>query len=1039
MRNIFLIASSFFLLTASAAEWENQHILQVNREPARADFTPFAATRGDRTMSLDGMWRFHFTLTPQEQPADFYRTDFDDSQWERFPVPADWEMNGHGTPIYSSSGYVFRIAPPYVMQEPKPTYTTYRERNATGCYRRTFTLPAAWQGDDIMLRLGSVSSCCAVWLNGHYVGYTQGSMEPAEFRLTPYLNAAGTNTLALRVLRFCDGSYLEDQDQWRLSGIHRSVTLHAVPRTVRLADVGIRTSGRTITIDPSFTADGTDGDGYTISAMLYDADGHAMLDSTLSAPVLPILNTAHRAAVMNDRYPQRGYAKYGWLTAHVPEARLWSAEEPCLYTLRLVLRDPQGRTVQQTEQRVGFRDIEIRDGRLLVNGNAVRLRGVNRHEMSPTSGKVMSDSLMLRDLLMMKRANINAVRTCHYPNDERWYALCDSLGMYVMDEADIEEHGLRGTLASDHTWAAAFLDRTQRLVLRDRNHPSVIIWSLGNESGYGPNFALTSAWIKAFDPTRPVHYEGAQGPDDRDPATVDIISRFYPRTQDAYLNPRVTKADEERPENLRWERLLSIAQKPGDTRPVLTSEYAHAMGNALGNMREYWQEIYSHPRMLGGFIWEWADEGIFVHRPDGKTMTAYGGDFGDVPNLKAFCVKGIVSSDRQPTPKYHETWAAYAPVAFAYAGGQLRVIDREEGRPLTRYAYTWDITADGRVVKKGTITDPAAPFAVPAVRYNAAQDVRLNIRAALPAATAWAERGHIVAQQQFAINECLALKAPQASQRQNASQQNVALGSAQRSSEKHEKSTQSEQQAGHFSLLPHLFRAPTDNDRGFGNWLAKDWQTARLDSVSREWQIPLTPHESDTLVCRFPQGSVTIATQCTPVKENVVELHAEFSIQGSLPPLPCLGLTFALPRTMSNLDWYGRGPHDSYVDRELSTYVARWQQTVAQQYVHYPRPQHSGTHTDVARLTIGDGRRQTLTIEAIDQPFAFTALPYSTRQLCDTRHDCDLVADDNVYLHIDAATLGLGNSSCGPAVLRKYSIDPTKTYSLTLRITASGK
>ena len=578
-------------------DWEDQHILQRNREPARAAFFPYKERPGDRQLSLDGLWRFHWQPTPDGLPAGFSETAFDDSRWALFPVPADWEVCAgqprYGTPIYSSSGYTFRIDPPRVMGEPKPAYTAFVERNPTAIYRRTFTVPAVWQDCEVFLRLGAVGSAFYVWVNGRLVGYSQGAMEPAEFRITSFLlPQPNRQQLTLQVLKYCDGSYLEDQDMWRLAGIHRSVSLFATPK-IRLRDVGVRTlldadyRDARLVIHPELEVTGGQrGEGYRVQAWLYDADGQPVASETpwpLTADAATMLNLDHRAAIMNDRTPQRGYPKWGWMEAKVENPQKWTAERPYLYTLRLALVDSLGHIVEQMEQRVGFRSVETDTmGRLLVNGVPVRLRGVNRHEMDPERGHVMTEARMLQDILLMKQANINAVRTCHYPNTERWYELCDSLGLYVMDEADIEEHGLRGQLASDPTWAAAWMDRTQRLVIRDRNHPSVIFWSLGNEAGWGPNFAMTAAWIHEYDPTRLVHYEGAQG--SPDPSAVDVISRFYPRTQDEYLNPGVADSNMERPENARWERLLTIAKQA--SRPVLTSEYAHAMGNALGNMQE---------------------------------------------------------------------------------------------------------------------------------------------------------------------------------------------------------------------------------------------------------------------------------------------------------------------------------------------------------------------------------------------------------------------------------------------------------------------
>ena len=456
-------------------DWEDQSILHINRELARASFFAYKEQPGDRQLSLNGHWKFHWTKTPEEQPQDFFRTDYDDASWSSFPVPGDWEMNGYGTPIYSSSGYTFKINPPYVMGEPKSTYTAFKERNPNAVYRRSFSIPPAWKGQEVYIRFGSVSSAFYLWINGQQVGYSQGSMEPAEFRITPYLHEQGDNQITLHVFKYSDGSYLEDQDMWRLAGIHREVTLFATP-PLRIRDFGVRTlldahyRDAQLVIHPELALSpqvrqslGDAGlsalyKGYTLQARLLDADGKSVLDSTLTADVHTLLNLEHKAAIMNDRTPQRGYPKWGWLSSTVRNPKKWTAETPYLYTLHLSLNDAEGHILEQVSTKVGFRQLEIRDGMFLVNGKQVRFRGVNRHEMDPVTGHVMSGERMLQDILLMKQANINAVRTCHYPNAERWYELCDSIGLYVMDEADIEEHGLRGELASDPSWAAA-MDR----------------------------------------------------------------------------------------------------------------------------------------------------------------------------------------------------------------------------------------------------------------------------------------------------------------------------------------------------------------------------------------------------------------------------------------------------------------------------------------------------------------------------------------------------------------------------------------------------
>ena len=900
-----------FSVATEHHDWEDNHVLQINREPARAYFIPYGEKAGDRMLSLNGEWQFRWTKTPQWRIKDFYRTDFDDSGWIKFPVPANWEVNdgnhSFGTPIYISAGYPFKIDPPYVMSEPKREWTTYEERNPTGQYRRTFTLPAGWQAGQTFLRFEGVMSAFYVWINGKKVGYSQGSMEPSEFNITSYLQQ-GDNQIAVEVYKYSDGSYLEDQDFWRFGGIHRDVLLYHTP-DVRLRDVAIRASmDGVLQINPQFSVyNNENGEGYHLVATLFDGARPVCSDSIATDEVL---NLQHKASRMNEWFPQRGYRKFNRMEMKVDHPRLWSVDHPNLYTLRLQLQNADGTIVEQTTQQVGFRTIEIADGRLLINGRAIKIRGVNRHEHDPYRARVMTEELMKQDLQLMKQANINAVRLAHYPNCPRWYELCDSMGMYVMDEADCETHGLRGTLASTPDWADAFLDRAIRMAERDKNHPSIIFWSLGNESGYGPNHAAMSAWLHEFDPTRPVHYEGAQG--DPDPKTVDVISRFYPRVMEEYLNPGIPEgSDKERAENARWERLLEIANRTNDNRPVLTSEYAHCMGNALGNFKEYWDEICSHKRMLGGFIWDWVDQGII--EPQG--IVHYGGDFGDKPNLHAFCMNGIVMSDRTLTPKYFEVQQVYGEVAKA-CGDSYVPVD---------YTKAIGVKSLGDKKPKSLKSKAAANFSL------------------------------------FTL---------------------------------------------HSSLKPQVFRAPTDNDKSFGNWLAKDWKRCGLDTL----RIPMTTEQ---------QGN---------------ELTFTFTIPDGLPEIPRLGILIELPREYEQLTWYGRGPWDNYPDRKQSCPIGLWQSTVSQQYVHYPRPQDSGNHEDCTYVELKTKRGKRLCIEAVDRPFSFSALPYSAQYLASNTHDHELQDQGKTYLSIDCAVMGLGNSSCGPGVLKKYTIDKSKKHQLKIRI-----
>ena len=917
MRKV-LFAISFIICHLSLCkaqvhhDWEDNHVLQVNREPARAYFIPYGVNKGDRMLSLNGDWKFRWTKTPDEMIMDFYQTDYDVSAWKTLVVPAVWEVNGYGTPIYVSAGYPFKIDPPYVTKEPKKDWTTYVERNPTGQYKRTFMLPAAWESGQTFLRFEGVMSAFYVWVNGKRVGYSQGSMEPSEFNVTKYLKS-GENQIAVEVYKYSDGSYLEDQDFWRFGGIHRDVLLYHTP-DIRLRDVAVRTTeeknGWLLAINPQFSVyNGETGEGYRLVATLMDGKTSLNCDTVA---VNETIDLEHKAARMNEWFPQRGHRKFERMTMTVAKPKLWTAEEPNLYSLRLELQDAAGRNIETTSLQVGFRQINIRNGQLLINGQAIKIRGVNRHEHDPYTARVMTDERMKQDLQLMKEAHINAVRLAHYPNCPRWYELCDSVGMYLMDEADCETHGLRGTLASTPDWGDAFLDRAIRMAERDKNHPSVIFWSLGNESGYGPNQAAMSAWLHEFDPTRPVHYEGAQG--EPDPSTVDVISRFYPRVMQEYLNPGIPEgSDKERAENARWERLLEIANKTGDRctwvgsdggpRPVLTSEYAHCMGNALGNFKEYWDEINSHPRMLGGFIWDWVDQGIIKKEEVRGQMVEkvlYGGDFGDKPNLHAFCMNGVVMSDRTLTPKYYEVQAVYGsgPKTFAE----------------TKVDY-----------KPKTSKDKAMPAYIDAIMKTARAQV---------------------------------------------------------------------------------FRAPTDNDKSFGNWLAKDWKRCGLDTLT----IPMK------------------------VEKQGPEMTFTFTLPDGLPEIPRIGIHLELPRDYEQLTWYGRGPWDNYPDRKVSCPIGLWKSTVSQQYVHYPRPQDSGNHEDCQMVELKTKKGQTLRIEAVDKAFSFSALPYSAQYLASKTHDYELEEEGKTFLSIDCAVMGLGNSSCGPGVLKKYTIDRTKKYQLKLRI-----
>ena len=1056
-------------------DWENHHVLQINREPARAAFTPFHAQKGDCSICLDGTWKFRWTPVPDERIVEFYQTDFNDKDWVGFPVPANWEVNGYGTPIYVSAGYPFKIDPPRVMGEPKVDYTTYKERNPVGQYRRSFQLPAGWEArGQTFLRFEGVMSAFYVWINGERVGYSQGSMEPSEFNITNYLHA-GENQIALEVYRYSDGSYLEDQDFWRFGGIHRSIHLLHTP-DIRIRDYAVRTlpvstdyQDFILQIDPQFSVyRGMTGKGTTLQGVLKDASGREI--ATLKGDVEDILDLEHKAGRMNEWYPQRGPRKLGRMSATIKSPKRWTAETPYLYKLHLTLLTAEGEVIEQVEQSVGFRSVEIRNGQLLVNGAPVRFRGVNRHEHDPRTARVMSEERMLQDILLMKQANINAVRTSHYPNVSRWYELCDSLGLYVMDEADIEEHGLRGTLASTPDWHAAFLDRAVRMAERDKNHPSIVMWSMGNESGYGPNFAAISAWLHDFDPTRPVHYEGAQGAGgEPDPKTVDVISRFYTRVKQEYLNPGIAEGeDKERSENARWERLLEIAERTNDNRPVMTSEYAHSMGNALGNFKEYWDEIYSNPRMLGGFIWDWVDQGIYKTLPDGRIMVAYGGDFGDKPNLKAFCFNGLLMSDRETTPKYWEVKKVYSPVELRVESGGLRVTNRNHHTDLSQYRCLWTLSIDGKQKDQGEITLPEVapgesetiplPVSIAGKKASAkaTSDLRLTICFILKRDALWAKAGHEVAWEQFCIQEGALLFSKLENRgrlKVRADEEHLSISGSGFSIQWEKNATGSltsltyhgKEMLAHpadFPLQPvtQAFRAPTDNDKSFGNWLAKDWSLHQMDNP--RISLDSFKHEvrEDGAVIvrvqtrnRYKEGMIVTKFLYTILSDGTIDLKTTFQPQGILPELPRLGIAFCLSSDYNTFIWQGRGPQDNYPDRKISAAVGLWKGSVADQYVHYPRPQDSGNKEEVCRLMLTDRHGKGIRVDAVEDVFSASALHYTAQDLYKETHDCNLKPRPEVILSLDAAVLGLGNSSCGPGVLKKYAIDK-KEHTLHIRI-----
>ena len=1068
-------------------DWENEQVIQINRELARATFVPFstpeAAREGpdaasDRYLCLDGDWKFHYVKHPEERPVDFYRENYDAAGWDTLPVPSVWELYGYGTPIYVSAGYPFKIDPPRVMGEPREDYTTFVERNAVGSFRHGFELPAGWDGKRVYIHFGGVKSAFYLWINGERVGYSQGSMSPSEFEITDYVRP-GENLLAVEVYRFSDGSYLEDADMWRFSGIHRSVHLYATPGA-RIRDFAVRTDlderfeHATLRIHPKLAAlPEVDITGWTVQAQLYDPDGEPVFDEALSHDADPILNRDYRPAILVERTPQRGLRKFGWLEARVENPLKWTAETPHLYRLVLTLNDEEGNVVEAIGNNVGFRDVRIRDGRVLVNGKPIRLRGVNRHEHDPEFGRVVSEERMIEDIKLMKQANMNAVRTAHYTHDPRWYELCDIYGLYVMDEADLETHGLRGFLASEPHWHYAFMDRAVRMAERDKNHPSVIFWSLGNESGYGPNFAAMSAWLRDFDPTRLIHYEGAQS-EPTDPDTVDVISRFYPRVQEAYLNPGIDPdAVEERAENARWERLLDHARNPADNRPVLTSEYAHGMGNAIGNLQEYWDEIYSHPRMLGGFLWDWADQGLYKTAEDGTRYIAYGGDFGDVPHLRAFCLNGVIFADRTLPPHYWEVKKVYQPVHIRAgwsdpANTTVHVTNRHHHVNLDTLEPRWAVISDGEVLREGGMLlidlapgesrEVVVPVGeVPELAPGAEAWLRVSFHTRED--ELWADKGFEIAWEQILLDipspevPVIAADGLPAVSLEERGDRVVLSGDGFRAVFSRRAGTLVELdydgrrilEAGAEDADPagpvlQAYRAYTDNDRGFGGWLAHDWMENGLNRLRRSVesfaveQVSANRIRVDVVARSEAEHGAFVHRATWTVKgDGAIDVANRFEPEGELPYLPRIGVVARLEADLENFTWYGHGPHENYVDRLRSAPVGLWSSTVEDQYVPYPRPQETGTREGVRWVSLADSRGNGVVVTALGDPMAASAIPFTANELHEATHTYQLTPGDRVVLSLDAKHSGLGNSSCGPGVLERYAVF-VEPYELSFRL-----
>jgi beta-galactosidase len=1017
--------------------WENPLVNQQGREEPVAWFVPFErepashpprAADSDLVKMLNGTWKFHLSPNPAGRPHHFFMDDFDTRHWEDLPVPANWALHGHGYQVYITSGYVFRREPPNIPHDANPV----------GSYKRHFRLPRSWKGKEVYLQFGAVSSAFHVWVNGQRIGYSQDSKTPSRFRITPYLKA-GRNSLAVEVYTWSDGSYLEDQDFWRMAGITRDVFLVA-RNPLHVKDFVVRAG-----LDDAF------------STGLFDLAVDLNLPESAVQP-------GHKVAVSLDSeagqvlyFEQQMAGAGGGDRLHfkgtVPGVSPWSAELPQLYRLTIGLLGPDGRRIEAIRQDVGFRRVEVREGNLQVNGQSVYLKGVNLHEHHPETGHVVDETTMLRDIELMKSHNINAVRTAHYPQPERWYELCNIHGLYVVDEANIESHGMgygEESLAKDTLWQDAHLFRTRNLYERDKNQPSVIIWSLGNEAGNGVNFLETYRYLKAADPTRPVQYEQAHGGEN-----TDIMAPMY----------------------MRIDRLEGYAGSQPE-KPLILCEYAHAMGNSLGNFSDYWEVIKAHQSLQGGFIWDWVDQGLSKKDDAGRHYWAYGGDFGPdtVRSSGNFCINGIVHPDRSIKPAMHEVRKVYQFIGFELTDslrGVVSVSNQYAFRSLDGFSLEYRFEGNGRLLGEGrTLAPDLAPgeaFAwttgplpepEPGVAYFLTVYARLREDEGLLGA------GTLLASEQFRLPSLppespAAREDPADVMLQHDGQDVVVSASSTRVVfDTGTGVITSLQVHGQEVLMqgprPNFWRPPNDND--FGNnthiWGAL-WRQAGQRLQLREAGVHPSPAGA---VIRFDfdlpalEGGRVVATYSSKYLVGgdgsvTVQNHYR-ALEPDLPRMLRFGMAMILPGEYDRMTWFGRGPHESYQDRKTSAYVGLYTGRVADQYFPYIRPQENGNKTDVRWVEVVNDRGRGLRFEGLQllEASAYHQLAsdfespgrtdgwHRDGEVVRNRHTVDVPRRDLTLVNIDYRQSGLGgDNSWGAHPLPKYWLD-RETWSYGFRI-----
>ncbi|KLE35952.1 glycoside hydrolase family 2 TIM barrel-domain containing protein [Aurantiacibacter luteus] len=990
----------------SRPDWENPTVFERNRLPMRATGFPFESgelalqgepERSSRYLSLDGTWDFHFSPGADEAPQGFERPGYDTSGWDQIPVPSDWQAEGYGQAMFNNIRYPFPANRPLIQHD----------INSVGSYRRDFTLPAGWSGENVILHIGAAGGAYYVWVNGEMVGYAQDSKLPSEFDLTEYLRP-GSNTIALRVYRWSDGSYLEDQDFWRVSGIERSVYLYAVPET---------------RVEDTFVRAGLD-DAYRDGRLSVDV---AVSSGTAARARMTLLDGDRRLLERSADLARSADARSVTLSADVPGVDHWTAETPRLYTLLTELIDARGNVLEATARQIGFRTVEVRDAQVMVNGQPITIRGVNRHEHDPETFHVVSRESMERDIALMKQNNINAIRTSHYPNDPYLYELADRYGLYVMDEANIESHGYMDyangrplerahwQVGFDPAWVDAHVSRVMRMVERDKNHPSIIFWSLGNEAGIGQAFEQAATAARARDPSRLISYLGWgtwDGIDDHRPNWyADIYAPMY--------DPAV--------------KLEDYVTNWNFDQPVIMCEYAHMMGNSGGNLAEYWDTIYAHPQLQGGFIWDWVDQSMYAYTEDGRRYWGDGSIYGNNPsgNGDIEIGDGMLQSDRTPNPTLYELRKVYSPIEFSEfdpATGVVTRTNRFDFVDLGGYTFDWSLERDGVRIDGGDL--PASSLAAHAsetltlplsgIALDPRAEYHVTVRALAPdGAIPQVPGGTVLGWEQFAVQVPTPIQPQAVEGRVELDRGRGAYTlSANGASLVIDRNTGliDSYAAGGTELVdggePYFWRALTDNDNGTP--AARNMAVWQSLSTQRRVENIDASGSAISVTHLLGEGQARFVTTYSMSSDGSVEVMGQLQpLVDDLPPPFRIGLSYDMAESFDMVEWFGRGPHESYVDRRTSAPIGLWRGALADQNHDYIRPQETGNKVDVRWMEVGgDGRG--VRIEG-EQPMMMNALafPYEDllRRAPGTARSTDIVPHGQGSLLVDAAQWGVGGDT----------------------------